>query len=517
MGADRALTALALAGLGVPLLFFAVRNLISAEASSINLVFLLTLARALVFSSLQAAASSLVACALALVVSVWVVSQSPRRSNFFLRSFGSLGAFVFALPGTALALATLDLFRRLPGFPATGGPLAIVWAHVTWNLGLLSIVFSRRLRSFFGSIDAEGLEAAVLFGARGWHLFANSLWPVLKPEVLAWSRLVFYWSFGAFSTLLILGDGPRHANPEVLLFYSLLNDNDGARLLVLALVQGLVAWRITKLAPPPAWHEESQREAGAPPAAQAIYSSGLARSASAFVAILLLTAVAWVLIGPPLGLIACVAEPRCLDSLADVPWLSAVAHSFLLSLMTALLSAAAMAAFILANARARRLWSYFFCVSPALLGAAWIQLPAEELLRSSPWAQLLVASLALTFSQMPFLSFWARSRLAVLREDVFESAMVLGAPRARLGTLIKLPLCRDLVARAALLGGCIALGELALTSIFVRDADLVASQARLLASRYDFAGGALALTLTCVLAGVLMLIVSPWMKKRLPA
>ncbi len=501
--------------IALPFTNFLVRHLLSFDLEAWNAVFFLTLLRALGFSALQAFSSALISCTFAIIAATWILTLKPRASLWAQRAFEGLGLFIFVLPGTALALATLDLFRYLPFLDSLGGPISIVWAHVSWSTGLLTAILCRRLRAYFSSGDSEAFEAAVLFGARGHALSIDVLWPALKSEISVWFRLIFFWSFGAFSTLLILGNGPQHASAEVLLFYSLLNEGGSSRILLLSIVQAFIAWKLTGFAAPPAVFEQTQSSRKVSPSLRdSLYGRPGSRFFAGTLSLLLLLMIAWVLAGAPLSLIACTSSSACVTRLTDLPWLALSWNSFFLASSVAILCALATVAFVLATERARSVWRLFFCITPTLLGALWLQLPVEEWLRGRPLGQLAFAALALMLAQMPFLAFWVQGRLASLREDLLESAVVLGAPLSSLPWAIKLPLCRDLIARAALISGCFALGELAITSLFVRDADLLATQARLLASRYDFAGGALALLLTSVLAGVLMILISPWSRKN---
>lgn len=467
------------------------RLIVDADFSSLSFVFWKIIARALAVTTLQAAASAVLAGALGVLGGVLLAFTPGRVSRVASDFVRSLGALVFVFPGVLTAMLVMGWARALPWVPGSG-LVAIVLAHVLVNVAFLASSVNERLRSSLATGGLDRLEAAATMGARGWSLGQAAIGPLLRSELAVWLPLVFLWSFSAFSTLVILGGSPATANLEVILFYSLQNADDSARVLVLMVLQLGVAWLAWRLSERVDSHAEMAQGDDASVVALVNSRFALGSWVACLVSTLFLLPFVPVLVAP-LRLLLAWRE----GSEAPVGFGNATFITLALATVTALCSWGFFELVLRAGSRRRRILAYGLGLSTTFLAAAWVGAGVEGALHS-PLLQVLAAGLAVSVVQWSLVAFWVERRLSAIPEEAWQAAGTLGAPLGEIHSRIVRPQLKDVrfkVILAAFLG---AAGELSISTLFLRDVETVAVLSRRLASRYDF-GGALWVTSLLVL------------------
>ena len=221
-------------------LFFALRG--EFFVSDLSVLFFRMLFNSSVFALLQSALSVLLSFAFALLI-CWSFLRFSflKKLEGLARSFSYL---VFFAPSLVLSMAYLDLATQNDFIPSFG-LFPIVFAHSMLNALFIAFLILSLFRKKF-SDAGNSYFASVVFGVPAhvslFELFRQDFCAFFK----AWAPLVFWWSFSSFTTVLILGGGPKFSTPEVLMFYSYGAGDQSSRVFVLALVQALIGFGLYK-------------------------------------------------------------------------------------------------------------------------------------------------------------------------------------------------------------------------------------------------------------------------------
>jgi ABC-type Fe3+ transport system permease subunit len=468
----------------LPFVFFLVDSIVRFDASSLTPIFFKLLARALLFGGSQALASALLACAFALLMTCAVLSLRPKRRRFLEAPLRISGQLFFVLPGTSIALILLGLPSSWGG--VLEGWSLIVLAHVLWSSFFIASHVLERLGDWFEHEGADLLRAARSLGASDSNAFMSTLLPTLSQELRTWFPLVFLWSFGAFSTVFLLGSGPQHSTPEVLLYYTLMNDVDSSRLLVLFVLTFFLQFAlirffyplnlkgdVTKFAPPSGIPPEYKK--------QEQLSVPGARLIQNFAALFLVAAFL---------LVARYIFPIFLGSTPTYEiWIGLAA-----SWAYALLSCIFVFLFLLwgsaSTSSTRRAVFYLLALSPVLLATSWGRIPLLADLALNPWSGLLACALGLALLQIPFALLWVDRAFSALSDEVLLYARSAGLNNRQIFWKIKVPYLRPIFAKILTYTFCISLGEIALAAIWLRDWSLLSLISKRLAQSYDFQAAA---------------------------
>jgi len=212
--------------------------------SDISGLYLSMLARAVAFALAQSCASVIVATLAALIIAFSVLRAPARWQRRYLESLRLVGLVIFFAPSLVAALAYLkwtEILTWLPNF----GWVPIVLVHAALNVLFLAHAFAAVMIQ-----ESEAghrlFEVAQVFRISKWRFYYHALAVPLRREMLRWWPLIFWWSFSSFTTVLVLGGGPKYSTPEVLLFYLVGAGDRPARVWLLSLLQmalGLLALR----------------------------------------------------------------------------------------------------------------------------------------------------------------------------------------------------------------------------------------------------------------------------------
>ncbi|MBS1983007.1 MAG: hypothetical protein JST16_02445 [Bdellovibrionales bacterium] len=452
------------------------------RTDGLSLMFFAVLLKSLGLASVQAALSASLSVALGLFLGTGLAAGAPR---VFSRLTSFLGLLVFVVPGTAMALLMLDLNAQWSWFPGQG-LVAIVVAHLLMNVLFIAAQTERRIRSFWAAGALDRLEAAANLGARGWSLWSAALSDLWRRECRVWWPLVFLWSFSNFSTLLILGGAAGWVNPEVLLFHSLQNDPDSGRILFLMLTQALLGWVLFRWA---------ARSSGALADGLNLAGANDFRLQAGFARLWRVTFPLWFLAAAPV--LWMIFSPWLRGGIwSEVDWsdyLPAMAKSLFLAGLSAGFSYLLALLLLHVTSSTRRRVIGVGGVSSTLLGAFWVGAGFDLLASTNEYIELVLAAAGLALLQLPLAALWIEERLSSLPEDVAGAAMVLGCDADRCPHDLWRPLTRDIFERIVLMSFSLALAELSLTGLVVRDTELAAHLSRRLAQRYDFSGASLLL------------------------
>ncbi|MET1025647.1 MAG: thiamine/thiamine pyrophosphate ABC transporter permease ThiP [Dongiaceae bacterium] len=200
------------------------------------------LQRVAIFTTMQAALSTLLATGLAVPVARALARQSrfPGRA-LLLRLFSlplvmpSLVAIfgIVAAYGQQGALARLVATTGLGSWPSIYGLAGILLAHVFFNLPLAV----RLMLPAWQSVPAETWRLAAQLGMRSGQIFRLIELPLLRRSVPQIAATIFMLCFVSFAIILTLGGGPRASTLEVAIFQAIRFDADLPRAGLLAVVE----------------------------------------------------------------------------------------------------------------------------------------------------------------------------------------------------------------------------------------------------------------------------------------
>ena len=238
----------------IPLLKGLARYSLDFSIDFLSPAFLEVLLRSVFFSLAQATVSVLLLALFIFSFSALHLDNplSARAQKFF----SSVGLLTFSLSPTLVALSLLMLGASL--FQSrTRGFWAIVLCHFLLNFAFFASLFYSRFARFLSS---QGKELSLLLkslGAPQTRVLKELLWPVFLADFKSWAPQVFLWCFTSFAPIILLSSGNAQSTPEVLLYYSLLNDPSGTRLLLIFLLTAALSLIINFFASrAPARHEE---------------------------------------------------------------------------------------------------------------------------------------------------------------------------------------------------------------------------------------------------------------------
>ncbi|MEO6461417.1 MAG: ABC transporter permease subunit, partial [Bdellovibrionota bacterium] len=348
----------------LPLVLFIVDAVFRFEISSLTSIFFQLLLRSVVFGFFQALISASLSLVLAFGLSLWLLSLAPELRMRLIALVRPLGQLLFVLPGTAIALLVL----ALPTFFLDGleGMGLIVSAHVLWSVFFVATHVFERLNDWLEAEGADLLRASKSLGASPWQSVRSVVFPLLKNETRTWFPLIFLWSFGAFSTVLLLGSGPQHSTPEVLLYYTLINDVESARLLVVFAFTLALQLLLLKVFSSRARFDDETLRLQSPSSLNIERHEKFSLPQSslfAFVSLALLLATLALIVTQIVAIISAgMPDPSLWSGLVNT-WL----YAFLATLFALLLFFLAAAS----SSETRRLLVFLFALSPVLLATSW--------------------------------------------------------------------------------------------------------------------------------------------------
>ena len=185
------------------------------------------------------------ATALAVIPAVFLARALARRrfpGRTLLLRFATL----------TLALPTLVAISGIIGVYGKQGWLAHLWQAFggQWTFkpyGLTGILLvhqffalplaTRLLLNTLEHIPGEQRQLAAQLGVRGWPFFRHVEWPWLRRQLPPTAALVYMLCFTSFSTILILGGGPKATTIELAIYQALTFTYQPDRAALLALVQ----------------------------------------------------------------------------------------------------------------------------------------------------------------------------------------------------------------------------------------------------------------------------------------
>lgn len=462
-----------------PAALFVSRALLNFDLSALSPLFLKLLTRSVLFtlgqSVLSAGLCVLLAWPLALLF--LSVDTHQRRWRRLLGYCEAVGNFVFAMPSLLMALFIFQAANFLPFLPRSGF-WAIILAHLLLNILFVSLALRKRVGAWLRGEGLAIIEAAATLGQSRRRLYWQFLPRLFSSDLWAWFFYVAFLCLGAFSTVLVLGGSPAYSSTEVLLFYSLKNDGEGSRIFLLALAQfglmgaSIVAYRrvfrYLKI-------ERSEAPSGAPGVVSTLvprnlhgYFLGLVGIGSAF-ALFLFYQLFW-------------GAFRRFDPQFLLPLQGTLIFVGLSVVLTVGLF---ILVFFLGSAwRGRGI--YLWTLSSTLVMAFWLGAGWDGLFAFSLTARLLLVALCFSLLRLPWICQWIEERFVRFPQDQLEAAWLLGAMPPQILRRLVWPSTRDLLLRAAALSALLAVGEIALISVFVPELPVLSVFVQRQMQRYDF-------------------------------
>ena len=461
----------------------------SANPSSLNSAFFTLLLRSLTFGVSQAFVSSLLACLIGGCLG-FILCNAPQKIRALLSTSANL---LFILPGTAIALLTLSTINAGNVDSGISPWQLIVFSHVLWSCFFIANQVVQRSRQDLNGKGSRLLLVALNSGARPTRAAFAALRPAIFYELKQWAPLVFSWSFTSFSTVLLLGNGPQHATPEVMLYFTLMNDLSPARILVLLGVnltlQFIIFFRLI-------FSKKSE------------YTNFSTHSGDGFSKPFvhnLFTYLGAAISTIPLILIGRLA----LSSFSKIPHsdLSLILNSLLPSIAYSMISAIFVTlltlALIASPSSLRKKCFFLFALSPTLVSAVWIDSAFSDWLWQRPLESFLFCSALLATLQIPLAAFWLNQELGRLSERSLKRAQSLGLTPAKTYWHFLIPACLPTIKKLFFYCFVIALGEVAIATVWLSSWPNLALLSRRFSENYSFSSASLIFSLNLLIALVL--------------
>ncbi len=479
----------------LPLLMFLGRSIVHLDAESLNSVFFYLLGRSIILTFIQAFLSTIFVSVGASFLAVFLIFRRDWWGKLLKDWTEVLGNFAVVLPGMSVALLVLDMARALPMVP-NQGLFAVVGAHFILNILFLTSILVKAIERDLKAGLSEEMEAAALLGASGFKLFIQNLRNPLLQELRTWGPILFLWSFGAFSTVVVLGGGPQFSSPEVFLFYSLQNDFGSGRIFVLVLVQMALAFLLSFLG-------KKVRKGAATPGQRLgqralgsinvrLYSLGLTKLVSSFLFFIFSLPLIWLSLTPFINL---GAPPESLPR--------ALGFSLLLVIAVGLYSFFLSHIVFLSTAQFRKSLLIMWGFSSTVIGAAWMSDGSDFLSSLSATWEILFVALALVLLQIPLVALWIENRRREISKEQWEAAKLLGASNLQTEWWVIRPQVKDLFIKIVFISSIGALGELSLVALIVRDTPMLSTLSQKMAAQYNFSGSSWVLLSMLVLSVLL--------------
>jgi len=491
---EKGLIALVCLGVLLPFLLFIADALFLWDFSALSLPFVKLLSRSLLFGMSEAAVSAALSLLLAATIALSLLSCRPSRRKIPAQVLQNLGNTLFILPGTAIALLLFALPTSL--LESAEGWLLIVSAHVVWSSFFVASHLFERLSDWLESEGADLLRVTRSLGASPHASLKAVVYPLLWEEFRSWFPLIFLWSLGAFSTVLLLGSGPQHSTPEVLLYYTLSNDLDSTRLLILFAVSLCLQLLLLSL-----FTRTPVRSA---PARFVLNSdSALVSKRRQRVelpsrgTLLTISTGSMLLVGV---LIVIQATSIFRSGLPDPELWSGLSNSVSYALLTSLFCFVLLLALAASRSTLRKSALFLLALSPVLIATSWTSIGLGGVSALGKLPSLLLCALALALLQLPFAALWIERSLSALSSETLLYARSAGLSRRQIFWKIEVPYLRPVFEKLLTYAFCIALGEIALASIWMKEMPLLSLASKKLAQSYDFHSASWVFVLTLVAA-----------------
>ncbi len=471
----------------IPLIFSTLSYAFAGDLESLSNIFFRILLRSLGFGFAQAAVSAVLACSIGLCVGIIVF----ENGSFLKSLLGISSHILFVLPGTAISLLTIAAFKNmqldLPPF------VYIVAAHALWSGLFVAHKISSRLQQ---EIESGGNSKIALLMNSG-ATTKQAAFHILKSPVLfelrQWFPLILSWSFSSFSTVLLLGRGPEHSTPEVLLYFTILNDLSPARILILMIINFLVQFLLFRKficsESTPAYTNRSLKSHGHLKKHPQILSRHFRW-------------LAWLACLAPLYLIMrqflFAVEIPSGDSLVLI--VASIKYSLGYAVLTSLFVVLISLGIIASSTQLRGKFILLYAISPTLLAAAWIKIPIDDYLWNNFAGSLFLCSLLLAVLQTPLASLWLGQEIKRISLAPVQSAFSLGMPPSKAFWQLYVPACFDNIKKLAFFAFVFALGEVALASIWMTQWPNLALLSRKFSENYAFSSSSFVFCLNLLLA-----------------
>ena len=217
----------------LPLIYAFISLSLQISSETLTSSFFYLLARSSLFGILQASLSVLLIAAFSFAFGYLNVFYKFSLSS--QKTISIIALFLFSLSPTIAALSLLNLgnFFKLS---SAQGLSWIVACHFMMNALFVSFLFAKRLERFQSSQSHELIPLLKSFGTSKTKFIHVYLWPIFKNDFFSWAPQIFLWCFSSFAPVLLLSEGPHQSTPEILFYYSILNDRSGARIFCILLL-----------------------------------------------------------------------------------------------------------------------------------------------------------------------------------------------------------------------------------------------------------------------------------------
>jgi hypothetical protein len=240
----------------IPLAFVFFRDILAFDLSYLSPLFFWLLIKATLFALLQATLSVGLVAAFSYIVVAFVYQDT--LSSRAQKIFETTGFLAFSLSPTLVALSMIFSFSAVTS-RSPSGIWAIVFCHFLMNAAYFASQFYNKAKRFYAK---DGVSLSLYLKSLGAPARIQQrllLWPLFIEDFKSWFPQLFLWCFMSFAPIVLLAADTSQNTPELLLYYSLLNDPSGSRMLIIFALSASLSFILTRFAQrlPKSRHSES--------------------------------------------------------------------------------------------------------------------------------------------------------------------------------------------------------------------------------------------------------------------
>lgn len=239
----------------IPLIYSFISLSLGFSSESLSSSFFYLLIRSTFFALTQATISVLIISGFVFFLGYLKIFNNLNKLSE--KTFGLCSSFLFSLSPT---LAALSLLNFSSAIKSSQGFLWIIGCHFMMNGLFISFLFIKKIDRFESSQSKDLSLLLKSLGSSRKSFICFYLFPVFKSDFLSWAPQVFLWCFNSFAPVLLLAESTHQSTPEILFYYSILNDRSGGRIFCILLLNICLGIILNKFFNKPVYLQESSSQ-----------------------------------------------------------------------------------------------------------------------------------------------------------------------------------------------------------------------------------------------------------------
>jgi ABC-type Fe3+ transport system permease subunit len=250
--ADNLLSLLYFTFVWIPLIYAFILLSLSFSTESLTFSFFYLLGRSTLFGIAQATLSILLISSFVFCLGYLKIFRDLNKISQKIFNFSA--SFLFSLSPTLAALSLLSLSSFIK---VSTGFLWIIFCHFMMNGLFVSYLFLKKIDRFESAQSKDLVSLLKSMGCSRKNFIRFYLFPIFKNDFFSWAPQIFLWCFSSFTPVLLLAESTQQSTPEVLFYYSILNDRSGGRIFFIFVLNLLLGIILNKFLNKPLYLQES--------------------------------------------------------------------------------------------------------------------------------------------------------------------------------------------------------------------------------------------------------------------